>query len=75
MSSLTIENTGEEMLIRFNRNTFDNGYLLSLLKRLEIESTAQNAQFSVEIGQLADEIDSDWWEKNKDSFLKGVSRK
>lgn len=75
MSSLTIENTGEEMLIRFNRNTFDNGYLLSLLKRLEIESTAQNAQFSVEIGQLADKIDSDWWEKNKDSFLKGVSRK
>ena len=75
MSSLTIENTGDEMLIRFNRDTFNNEYLLSLLKRLEVESTAQTAQFSDDIKKLADEIDTGWWERNKDSFLKGIPQK
>ncbi|MFB0908548.1 MAG: hypothetical protein ACI9V1_003658 [Spirosomataceae bacterium] len=69
MNSLTIESKGDEMLIRFNRSTFDKGYLLSLIKRLEIESTVQSAEFSTDIMKIADDIENNWWEKNKAKFF------
>jgi hypothetical protein len=69
MNSLTIESKGDEMLIRFNRSTFDKGYLLSLIKRLEIESTVQNAEFSTDIMKIADDIENNWWGKNKAKFF------
>ncbi|MFY7935983.1 MAG: hypothetical protein ACOVOQ_01295 [Flavobacterium sp.] len=74
MNALTIQNTGNEMLIRFDRSTFDETYLMALIKRLEIEATAQAAQVSPNIGQIANEIDNSWWAKNGDDFLKDVKR-
>lgn len=74
MNALTIQNTGNEMLIRFNRSIFDETYLMALIKRLEIEATAQAAQVSPKIGQIVNEIDNSWWAKNGDDFLKDIKR-
>ena len=74
MNALTIRNTGNEMLIRFDRNAFDETYLMALIKRLEIEATAQAAQVSPNIHRIANEIDTTWWAKNGDDFLKDVKR-
>jgi hypothetical protein len=74
MNTLTIQNNGNEMLIRFNRDTFDEAYLMALIKRLEVEATAQAAQISPNISEIADEIDESWWEKNGENFLNDVKR-
>jgi hypothetical protein len=72
MNALIIQNIDNEMLIRFNRNTFNETYLMTLIKRLELEATAQAAKISPNISQIANEIDDSWWTKNGDDFLKDV---
>ncbi len=74
MTALNIQNKDNEILIRLNRNSFDETYLISLVKRLNMEATAKEAQISMKVLEIADEIDSDWWSQNGDEFLRDVKR-
>jgi hypothetical protein len=52
MTALSIQNNGNEMFIRIDRNGFDESYLVSLVKRLELEVKAKEAEVSSEISKI-----------------------
>ena len=74
MNALTIQNTGNNIQISLNRNSFDPVYIANLIERLELEATAKAAEFSGEIMDIANEIDTAWWKENGDEFLKNIKR-
>ncbi len=75
MTALSIQNNVIEMFIRIDRNGFDESYLVSLVKRLELEVKAKEAEVSSEISKIADKINTDWWNKNGEDFLKDVKKR
>lgn len=74
MNALTIQNTGNNIQININRNSFDPIYLLKLIERLELEATAQAAEVSPQIMDVAEEIDAEWWKQNGNDFLKDIKK-
>ena len=74
MENLVIENKGNQMIIKLNKKGFDGDYLISLVKRLQIESLAQKSKFSSDILTIAEQINQDWWNSNGEIFLKGIKK-
>jgi hypothetical protein len=74
MTAFNIQNKDNEILIRLNRNSFDETYLISLVKRLNLEATLKEAQINTKILEIADEIDTQWWSENCGEFLRDVKR-
>ncbi|MDY0143978.1 MAG: hypothetical protein RBR97_19015 [Bacteroidales bacterium] len=74
MENLIIENKGNQMILKLNKKGFDESYLISLVKRLQIEDLAYKAKFSPEILGIAEQINQEWWDKNNESFLKGIKK-
>ena len=74
MKNLVIENKGDQVILKINRKGFDENYLISLLKRLQIEELAQKSEFSSDITDIAEQINQDWWDKNGKDFLRGVKQ-
>lgn len=72
MNGLSIETTGREMVIRLNKDSFSDIYLLSLIRGLTLEEFAKKADFDEKILEIAEEIDQQWWTKNGEEFLKDV---
>lgn len=62
------------MIIRLNRDSFNDNYLLSLIRRLRVEELAQQAGFDEKIMEIAEEIDQKWWDENGEEFLKDVEK-
>ncbi|MCF8360434.1 MAG: hypothetical protein K9H26_16905 [Prolixibacteraceae bacterium] len=74
MKNLVIENKGNQVILKINKKGFDENYLISLLKRLQVEELAQKSDYNSDILSIAEQINQDWWDKNGENFLKGVKR-
>ena len=74
MDNLIIEIKGDQMILKLNKKGFDENYLISLVKRLQIESLARKSGFSSTILGVAEQINQDWWNENGEEFLKEVKR-
>lgn len=74
MENLEIENIGDQMILKLNKKGFDKNYLIALVKRLQMESLAQKSGFDAEILNIAEEINQDWWNENREAFLKDVKK-
>jgi hypothetical protein len=74
MENLVIENKGGQMILKLNKKGFDENYLISLVKRLQMESLAQQSGFTTSILSVAEQINQDWWNENGEEFLKDVKR-
>lgn len=74
MNNLSIQTKGDEMVIRLNRSGFNDNYLLSMIRRLQLEELAKKANFNDDILEIAEEIDQKWWNKNGEEFLKNVKK-
>lgn len=74
MENLIIENKGDQIILKLNRKGFDENYLISLVKRLQIENLAEKSKFKTDILTIAEQINKDWWEVNGESFLKDVRK-
>ena len=74
MKNLVIENVDNEMILRLDKRSFDSDYLVSLVKRLQIEQLTYKANLTDDILQEAEKINQDWWDKNREDFLKGIER-
>ena len=74
MKNLIIENTGNQMVLRINKEGFDEEYLISLVKRLQLEELAEKAAFNSGIMNVAGQINNDWWMENGETFLEGVKK-
>jgi len=62
MTKSSIQYQGNELVIRLNRNRedFSASYLLSLIRRLQLEELAQQAGFDEKVLEIAEEIDQQW---------------
>lgn len=74
MKNLIIENKGNQMILKINKDGFDEDYLISLLKRLQVEELAKKSDFTSKIFDLAEQINQEWWDKNGEQFLKGIKK-
>lgn len=74
MKNLVIENRGSQMILKLNKKSFDESYLISLIKRLQIEELAQKSEFTSDIIGIAEQINQDWWDNNGEQFLKGIRK-
>lgn len=74
MESTVIQNRKDQMILTLKKKGFDDAYLISLVKRLQIEELAQKSKFSDHILGLADQINQEWWNQQGDKFLKGVKK-
>ena len=74
MENLIIENKGDQMILKLNKKGFDENYLISLVKRLQMESLAQKSGFNSSIMSVAEQINQDWWNENGDKFLTDVKK-
>ena len=74
MENLIIENKGDQIILKLNRKGFDENYLISLVKRLQVENLAEKSKFKTDILSIAEQINKDWWELNGESFLKDVRK-
>jgi hypothetical protein len=74
MENLVIENKGNQMILKLNKKGFDDSYLISLVKRLQVENLAQKSKFTTDILTIAEQINQDWWSSNGEKFLKGVKK-
>lgn len=74
MENLVIENKGNQMILKLNKKGFDNSYLISLVKRLQIENLAQKSKFTPDILSIAEQINQEWWNNNGEEFLKSVKK-
>ena len=74
MESTIIKNKKDQMILTLKKKSFDDEYLISLVKRLQIEELAQKSNFKNDILGLADKINDEWWNQHGDKFLKGVKK-
>lgn len=74
MDNLVIENKKNQLILKLNKKGFNEEYLISLVKRLQVEELAQKSKFSSDILSIAEQINQEWWDNNKDSFLKEVKK-
>lgn len=74
MTKSSIQYQGNELVIRLNREDFSASYLLSLIRRLQLEELAQQAGFDEEVLEIAEEIDQEWWDEKGEEFLKDVEK-
>ncbi|MEA3443440.1 MAG: hypothetical protein U9R19_01795 [Bacteroidota bacterium] len=74
MENLVIENKGNQMILKLNKKVFNENYLISLVKRLQVENLAQKSGFRPDILSIAEQINQDWWNQNGEKFLKGVKK-
>jgi len=71
MKNLTIQNKGNQMILKINKKGFDKNYLISLIKRLQVEELSQKADIDKNVITVAEEINQTWWNENGENFLKG----
>jgi len=74
MKNLEIKNEGNQVILKLNKEGFDENYLISLVKRLQIEELAKKSEFNSDILSIAEQINQDWWDKNGEEFLKGINK-
>jgi len=67
---MIIERTNKEILIRIPNTVDVEGAqrIIDYIRYQEVTSKSKASQEDVD--NLADEINKDWWDKNKDTFLK-----
>ena len=67
---MIIERTENEILIRIPNSVDIEGAqrIIDYIRYQEIASKSKAAQSDVD--KLADEVNREWWDKNKDTFLK-----
>lgn len=69
MNSISIEYTPNNVVLTLDRDEFAENFLKSFIKRWEAEKLAQRAEIDESILEIADEINREWWERNKHHFL------
>jgi len=73
MNPITVQSTEDIIQITLDKTLVSMDFLLDLLDKLQIEYLAGEINFSEDILQIGEEIKREWWQKNKQEFLKGTA--
>ena len=69
MQNIQIENKKNSLVLTINKKGLDQDYLIRLVKRLQTEDLIYKSQINDNILQVAEDLNRDWWNKNKEDFL------
>ena len=69
MRAISLENAGDEFVIRLKKNSIDETFVMELLGRLRMEQLANEVDFNSDIDAFGEEIKRDWWQKNKSRLM------
>lgn len=67
---MTIERNDSEIIIRIPGNVDTEGLQRLINFLIYREATAKSKATQEEVDELAKEVNKNWWEENKDRFLK-----
>lgn len=63
----------DEAILKFPKQLVSSAYVQEFLQRLRLEAIVEKSQLTEEQAwELSEEIKQEWWQKNKDKFLKGI---
>lgn len=74
MQNIQIENKKNKIILTINKKEMDQDYLIRLIKRLETEDLVYKSGMNEQSLQIAEDIKQDWWNKNKNDFLKDIEK-
>jgi hypothetical protein len=70
MQAIDLQTTNDKFLISIDKNSIDKEFLLNLIEKIRLEYLVRKVDFDESIEDLGEEIKADWWQKNKDKFIK-----
>ncbi|QTA81327.1 Uncharacterized protein dnl_36600 [Desulfonema limicola] len=72
MKTFSIQSFGNQAVITVDLSFINIETLNRLFERLQVEQLVQKADFSDEIMEIGTEIKQNWWQKNREEYLKGI---
>lgn len=73
MVEITFEK--ENAVLKFPKQLVSSAYVQEFLDRLRLETIVEKSQLSEEDAwKLSEEMKEQWWQKNKDKFLKAIKK-
>jgi len=73
MQDFSIKSLGEQIIITVDRSLMSLESLNRLFERMRIEQLVKKANFRDEVVDIGNEIKRDWWQKNREQYLEGIS--
>ena len=63
----------DEAIVKFPKQLVASGYVQEFLDRLRLEAIVEKSKLTEEQAwELSEEMKQEWWEKNKEKFLKRI---
>lgn len=72
MNNFSIQSSGNKAVITVDLSFINIDSLNRLFDRLKIEQLVKQANFSDEVMEIGKEIKQNWWQKNREEYLKGI---
>jgi hypothetical protein len=72
MTAIQVQQTDSDVVINIPKSSIEPKLLLAILQRFRFEELIQKAAFQDDIEDFGDEIKNDWWQKNRETYLKGI---
>jgi hypothetical protein len=69
MATISFDSSGDQFVIRIDKDQIDKERLFRFLDSLRVEALAEHVSFTEEIEALGKEIKSNWWKANKSKFI------
>ena len=64
----------DKAILKFPKELVSSSYVQEFLQRLRLEAMLEKSKLSEDQAwQLSEELKREWWEKNKETFLKEVT--
>lgn len=73
MQDFSIQSLGDQIVITVDRSLMSIESLNWLFDRMRIEQLVKKANFRDEVVDVGTEIKRDWWQKNREQYLEGIS--
>ena len=71
MIEIKFENN--EAILKFPKQLVSSNYVQEFLERLRLEAIIESSQLTEnQAWELSEQMKQDWWQKNKDKFLKRI---
>ncbi len=70
--AITLQTVDNRFLISIDKTYIEQDFLIRLMNRIRLEYLAKVVDFDENIELLAEEIKSNWWDKNKNRLLNPV---
>ncbi|MBF0226857.1 MAG: hypothetical protein HQK76_15515 [Desulfobacterales bacterium] len=72
MQNFNIQSSGNQVVITVDLSFINIDSLNKLFEKLRIEQLIQKANFNDKVTDIGKEIKQNWWQKNKELYLKDV---